>query len=205
MSTTSFTVDLKRIAASSSNLPLVEEASADAEMRRLFERYRTHFGRTELPGILLCFATHQPLLRGMLEIAEGLLFVDGSLTRIHKELIATFVSMQNACPYCADSHGNFLRTMGGSDDLLKALRAVNLDSPQLTPAERALLRFASRVNGQSHDITRNDFEIAMQAGWTEAQLTEAVHVAALFAAFNRIANAFGLASPYPVVCEPQND
>jgi alkylhydroperoxidase family enzyme len=37
----------------------------------------------------------------------------------------------------------------------------------------------------------------MQAGWAETQLAEAVHIAALFAAFNRIANAFGLASPYP--------
>ena len=31
-------------------------------------------------------------------------------------------------------------------------------------------------------------------GWTELQIAGAVHIAALFAAFNRLANAFGLAS-----------
>ena len=36
----------------------------------------------------------------------------------------------------------------------------------------------------------------MLAGWSEAQVAEAVHIAALFAAFNRIANSFGLPSPY---------
>jgi uncharacterized peroxidase-related enzyme len=187
----------QRAAPSSTNLPLVEEASASPEVRALFQQYRDHFGRTNLPGILLCFATHPPMLRGMLEIAEHLLFVDGLLTRRHKEMIATFLSLQNACPYCADSHGYFLRTQGGSADLLSALRTADLDSPLLTEAERALLRFAARVNTDSQAITRSDIETTMQAGWAETQLAEAVHIAALFAAFNRIANAFGLASPYP--------
>jgi uncharacterized peroxidase-related enzyme len=187
----------QRAAPSSLNLPLVEEASASPEVRSLFQQYRDRFGRTELPGILLCFATHPPLLRGMLEIAEHVLFVDTLLTRRHKEMIATFLSAQNACPYCADSHGYFLRQKGGSADLLTALRTRDLDTPLLTPAERALLRFAGKVNNDSQAITRSNIEETMQAGWTEAQLGEAVHIAALFAAFNRVANAFGLPSPYP--------
>ncbi len=188
---------VQRAAPSSTNLPLVEEASASPEVRALFQQYRDRFGRTDLPGILLCFATHPPLLRGMLEIAEHLLFVDGLLTRRHKELIATFLSLQNACPYCADSHGYSLHAQCGSADLLSALRTADLDSPLLTQAERALLRFAGKVNSDSQAIKRSDIETTMQAGWTEAQLAEAVHIAALFAAFNRIANAFGLPSPYP--------
>jgi hypothetical protein len=37
----------------------------------------------------------------------------------------------------------------------------------------------------------------IRAGWTEPQVAEAVHIVALYAAFNRIANGFGLSSPYP--------
>jgi uncharacterized peroxidase-related enzyme len=163
----------------------------------LFEQYRAHFGRTDLPGILLCFATHPPLLRGMLEIAENLLFVDGLLTRRQKEMIATFISAQNLCPYCADSHGYFLRSQGGSADLLCAIQTGELDSPLLSAGERALLRIAGKVNANASAIQRSDIEAAMQAGWSDAQVAEAVHIAALFAAFNRIANAFGLPSPWP--------
>ena len=122
--------------------------------------------------------------------AGGLLFADGLLTRRHKEMIATFVSLQNACPYCADSHGHFLRLQGASAELIGALETGNPDSPLLTEAERALLRFAGKVNANASAIRRSDIEVMMQAGWTEAQVSEAVHIAALFAAFNRIANSW---------------
>jgi uncharacterized peroxidase-related enzyme len=202
MTTVSTNTDLQgpepqRASPTSANLALVDEASANPEVRALFQQYRDRFGRTEIPGILLCFGTHAPLLRGMLDIAEHLLFVDGLLMRRHKEMIATFLSLQNACPYCADSHGYLLRAQGGSAGLLAALRSPALNSPLLTEAERALLRFAGKVNSDSQAIVRADIETTMQAGWAEPQLAEAVHIAALFAAFNRVANAFGLPSPYP--------
>jgi len=187
----------QRAAPSSANLPLAEEASASAEVQELFQRYRERFGRNELPGILLCFATHPPLLRGMLEIAEGVLFVDGLLTRRQKEMIATYLSVENGCPYCADSHGYFLCAQDGSRDVVSALRSGDLESRVLNNAERALLRFAGKVNAESQAIKRADIEDAIQAGWTEAQVAEAAHIAALFACFNRVANAFGMPSPYP--------
>lgn len=190
-------VELQRCAPSSTNLPLITEENASTEVRLLLQQYRERFGRSDIPGIVLCFATHPTLLRGMLEIAEGLLFVDGLLARHQKELIATYLSLQNACPYCSDSHGYLLRTLGGSPELLHALRISDLDSPLLTDPERALLRFTAKVNMESHGITRFDIERAIEAGWTEAQVAEAVHIAALFASFNRIVNAFGLPSPYP--------
>lgn len=187
----------QRVAPSPVNLPLPEEASASPEVRALFQQYRERFGRAELPGIVRCFATNASLLSGMLEIAEGLLFTEGELTRRQKEMLATFLSLENACPYCAASHGHLLREQGGSDDLLCALRDRQMEAPVFTEAERALLRFAAKVNADSQSITRADIETAQQTGWSEAQLSEAVHVTALFAAFNRIANAFGLPSPYP--------
>ncbi len=100
-------------APSSTNLPLVDELTASEEVRTLFAQYRERFGRTDLPGIVLCFATNSALLKGMLEIAENLLFGESLLSRRHKEMIATYVSRQNACPYCADSHGALLATQGG--------------------------------------------------------------------------------------------
>jgi len=53
----------------------------------LFAQYRERFARTDHPGILLCFATNPALLKGMMQIAEGLLFGDSLLSRRHKEMI----------------------------------------------------------------------------------------------------------------------
>ncbi len=191
------TLGRHRAAPSATNLPLVDEGTANEEIRILFAQYREHFARTDLPGIVLCFATNRALLNGMLEIAENFLFGESLLGRRHKEMIATYVSRQNACPYCADSHGALLEAQGGSVEMICALRNGDLNAQLFTSEELALLKFAAKVNANSSAVTGADVETTMHAGWTEAQVAEAVHIAALFATFNRIANGFGLPSPYP--------
>lgn len=187
----------RRAAPSSTNLPLVEERAASEEIRKLFAQYREQFSRNDLPGILLCFATNAGLLNGMLQIAEEFLFVESLLTQRHKEMLATYISRQNECPYCADSHGALLGAQDGSVEMICSLQNGDLNTELFTNAELALLKFAAKVNAASSTITRADVEAATDAGWTEAQIAETVHIAALFAAFNRIANGFGLPSPYP--------
>jgi uncharacterized peroxidase-related enzyme len=176
------------------NISLIEESAATGEVAALYAHFRTHFGRPDIPGILKCFATHPPLLRHMLDLSEQLIFADGSLGRRHKEMIATLVSTQNECPYCADSHGFFFRVHGGTSRALAAIQANDLNSPELTAAEQALLEFARKVNLNSHQIAKCDVDALFQSGWTQLQIAETVHVSALFATFNRVANAFGLAS-----------
>jgi uncharacterized peroxidase-related enzyme len=176
------------------NLALIEESAASGEVAALYAHFRARFGRPDIPGILKCFATHPPLLRHMMDISEHLIFADGSLGRRHKEMIATFVSAQNSCPYCADSHGFFFREHGGTFTALAAIQANNLNSPELTIAEQALLEFVRKVNLNSHQIATCDVDALLQSGWSQLQIAEAVHVTALFATFNRVANAFGLAS-----------
>ena len=178
----------------SRNLPGVEEDEAAGEVSELYDYFRSHFGRADVPGILKCFATHPPLLRHMMALSESMIFADGHLTRRHKEMIATFVSSQNECPYCADSHGYFLRVHGGSAEALGAIQKNDLASSSLTAEEQELLRFVQKVNDNSHEIVKADVDLLNAAGWSQSQIAEAVHVAALFATFNRVANAFGLQS-----------
>jgi uncharacterized peroxidase-related enzyme len=176
------------------NISLIEESAATDEVAQLYAHFRTHFGRPDIPGILKCFATHPPLLRHMMDLSEQLIFADGFLGRRHKEMLATLVSMQNECPYCADSHDFFFRVHGGRSVALAAIQASNCNSPELTSAEQALLEFVRKLNLESHQIAKYDVDVLLKSGWSELQIAESVHVTALFAAFTRVANAFGLAS-----------
>lgn len=187
----------RRAVSSSTNLSLIEERAANEQVRALFAQYRERFGRTDLPSIVLCFASHSALLKGMLEIAENFLFRETLLSRRHKEMLATYVSGQNACPYCADSHAALLGMQGASPEIIYALQNDDLNTQLFTNAELMLMNFARKVNANSSSVTRADVEAAIHTGWTEEQVAETVHVVALFAAFNRIANGFGLPSPYP--------
>jgi len=176
------------------NVKIVEEIDAEGEVAAQYEYFRSHFGRPNVPGILKCFATHPPLLRHMMALSESMLFSDGHLGRRHKEMIATFVSVENACHYCADSHGFFLRIHGGSGEVLDALGRSETNSKAFTPAEQALLTLAQKVNLNSSRITPEDTEVLRGFGWNELQIAEAIHITALFSTFNRVANAFGLES-----------
>jgi uncharacterized peroxidase-related enzyme len=184
----------RKLSALSTTLPVVEESNASGEVADLYRHFRTHFGRPDVPGILKCFATHPPLLRNMMDLSESLIFADGALTRRQKEMIATLISVENSCPYCADSHAYFLRVHGGSPETLQAIEQRNLKSPALSAAEQVLLGFAQKVNRDSHRIDTADVAALAEAGWSELQIAEAIHIAALFATFNRVANAFGLPS-----------
>jgi uncharacterized peroxidase-related enzyme len=176
------------------NMPIVHEDSATPEIKQLYQQFREEFGRPQVPGILQCFATHPPLLNHMMGLAKSMLFVDGALGRQHKEMISAFVSAANQCSYCADSHGYSFRLHGGSPSALDAVFGCDLESHSISAQERTLLRFVKKVTDGSHAITIEDIETMRMAGWMDLQIAEAIHVAALFAAFNRVVNAFGLPS-----------
>lgn len=177
-------------------IPIVEEDMATGDVAKAYADYRTRFGRQQVPGILKCFATHPPLLEQMIALASSFLFTESHLTRASKEMIATYVSCLNACAYCLDSHASFLHQQGGSDDLLLAIFQGNLDSPSISLKNRHLLAFAGKVTDESYKVSPADIQSLQNVGWHQQQIAEAVHIAALFACFNRVANAFGLPSQH---------
>jgi uncharacterized peroxidase-related enzyme len=176
------------------NLPVVEESSASPEVRQLYQQFRADFARPQVPGILQCFATHPPLLEHMMGLAKSMLFIDGALGRQNKELISAFVSATNRCAYCTDSHAFSFRMQGGTVEALDAVLACDLQSHAITPQQRTLLHFAKKINEDSQAITPADIERMQAAGWSDLQIAEVIHITALFAAFNRVVNAFGLPS-----------
>jgi alkylhydroperoxidase family enzyme len=49
-----------------------------------------------------------------------------------------------------------------------------------------------KVTEAAYATTARDVQDLRDAGWTEPQIAEAVYVTAMFAFFNRIADAFGI-------------
>jgi len=77
---------------------------------------------------------------------------------------------------------------------VQAIFHGKLDEAGLTPAERALLNYAELITRASYRSTAEDVDKLRAVGWKEEQIAEAVYVTALFAFFNRVADAFGVAS-----------
>jgi alkylhydroperoxidase family enzyme len=69
-----------------------------------------------------------------------------------------------------------------------------LDEAGLTAAERALLDYAELITRAAYRSTGEDVQRLRDVGWKEEQISEAVYIIAMFAFFNRVADAFGVPS-----------
>nr|AUN36732.1 hypothetical protein [uncultured bacterium] len=67
-----------------------------------------------------------------------------------------------------------------------------LDEAGLTEAERALMDYVKLITEVSHTSTVADVQKLRDLGWSENQIAEAVYITAMFAFFNRVADAFGI-------------
>ncbi len=77
---------------------------------------------------------------------------------------------------------------------MTAILEGKLDEAGLTTAERALLDYVELVTQAASRTTHEDVQKLRDAGWSEKQIAEAVYVTAMFAFFNRVADAFGVPS-----------
>lgn len=174
----------------------IEDDEATGHLARVYDQWRSESsGRTKIPDILKCFSLRPDFLEAAVRFSYDLHFADGFLTRRQKELIGTYVSAINQCPYCRGSHAYFLECQVGAKTA-EAVRTLNLDDADVTEAERRLLDFAGILTRESHTIRKEHIDRLHDAGWNDKQIAEGVYVAAMFALFNRIANAFGLVDPH---------
>ena len=77
---------------------------------------------------------------------------------------------------------------------MQAILKSDLDSAGLSPAERALLDYVKKVNDAAYKTTPEDVQGLRSHGWSNDQIAEAVYITAMFAFFNRVADAFGVPS-----------
>jgi alkylhydroperoxidase family enzyme len=76
-----------------------------------------------------------------------------------------------------------------------AIAEGNLEGAGLNAAERELMEYVRKVTEAAARTTPEDVQRLRDVGWTEPQIAEAVYVTAMFAFFNRVADAFGISPP----------
>jgi alkylhydroperoxidase family enzyme len=89
----------EEVNTSETKIKLVEDAEATGLVAEVYDEWRKKSGREEVPGILKCFSARPDFLRQVMAFSDTVHFSEGHLTRRHKEMIATYVSALNHCPY----------------------------------------------------------------------------------------------------------
>jgi uncharacterized peroxidase-related enzyme len=170
----------------------IPEADATGAVQETYARIRAGFGM--VPNFFRAQAPTPGFLAAQVAFFSSVL-ADGALPARIKEQIAVVVSGLNTSSYCIALHMENLRTLG----IEKALgRKLAVDYPH-APVESnvlALFRLADKLTRQPADVQKADWDAAFAAGWSEAQLLEAVQVAAAMNFANRISIGLGLVSEF---------
>jgi hypothetical protein len=78
----------------------IEESEATGDIAAAYsEWFAANPGRPAIPGILKCMSLSPEFFRDIVGTSNRIHFADGHLTRRVKEMIATYVSALNQCPY----------------------------------------------------------------------------------------------------------
>jgi hypothetical protein len=80
-------------------IDLIQDADATGEIAAVYDEWRGKTGRAKMPGILKCFSHRPDFLRQVMQFSDTIHFSEGHLTRRYKEMIASYVSYLNRCPY----------------------------------------------------------------------------------------------------------
>jgi Carboxymuconolactone decarboxylase family len=84
---------------SPTKIRITEDTEAAGEVAAAYDFWRAGSGRNQVPGIIKCFGARPDFLRQVVEFSNKVHFSEGHLTRRHKEMIASYVSYLNRCPY----------------------------------------------------------------------------------------------------------
>ena len=91
--------DGSAVAKPSTKIKIVEDGEATGETAAAYDFWRAGSGSQQVPGIIKCFGVRPDFLRRVIELGNTIHFSEGHLSRRNKEMIASYVSYLNRCPY----------------------------------------------------------------------------------------------------------
>jgi alkylhydroperoxidase family enzyme len=77
---------------------------------------------------------------------------------------------------------------------VEAARSGDVEAFAGDEPTRRFLRLAEKITREAYKVTDEDIDSLREAGWDDEQIVEAVHVAAMFNAVDRLADTLGLAA-----------
>ncbi len=148
----------------------------------------------DAPGITGLLDTYSATGKHLRGLAETLLRGPSSLSPAERELIAAYVSSNNQCVFCTQSHAATARSLlGERRDLMDQVLASDTDA--LDPKLDALLHIAEQVRRDGRQVTQEAIDQARRAGADDQAIHDTVLIAAAFCMFNRYVDGLATWTP----------
>ena len=148
-----------------------------------------------LPGIRALLTYRPETARPLNDLVDVLLCGPHTLTPGERELIATYVSAQNACTYCQSIHGAVAAQQLGDAEALVAQVTQDVASAPISAKLKALLNIAGKTTESGRHVTPDDIARAREHGATDLEIHDTVLIAAVFCLCNRYVDGLATWTP----------
>ena len=144
-----------------------------------------------MPNVFLALARRPEEFRAFFAYHDALMEKSGGLTKAEREMIVVATSGANDCTYCVVAHGAVLR-IRAKNPLVADQVAVNYREADITPRQKAMLKFAVKVALRSQEVDDADFAELRGFGFSDEDIWDIGAITALFALSNRMASLIAL-------------
>lgn len=164
------------------------EGSIDESAFPSLQAMKKDFGF--IPNFFKAQTFRPDLIEAEARLADGILIDGGALSRKQKEYIFLVCSAANLSTYCVTAHCEIVRGLGlqGPEPERIAVDYAHADIPM---ADKALLRFAEKLNGRAGEFGARDVDVLRTYGFTDTMILEAVLTVGLAKFANLVATGLG--------------
>jgi uncharacterized peroxidase-related enzyme len=148
-----------------------------------------------LPGIFGLITAYPEPAKHLAGLAQALLRGPSPLTAAEREMIAAFVSSQNECSFCLNSHAAAARCLLGGERQVADQVLSDYQTARVSEQLKALLAIADKVRQDGRLVTAEDVARARAAGADDQAIHDTVLIAAAFCMFNRYVDGLGTWAP----------
>ena len=148
-----------------------------------------------VPGIRSLVMFRPDTGKHLYDLAHVLLREPSSLTPAEGELIAAYVSSQNSCKFCMNSHAAAARELYGEERYVVDCVIENANDAPVSPKMKTLLNIAGKVQKSGKEVTAEDILNARAEGADDRDIHDTVLIAAAFSMFNRYVDGLAALTP----------
>jgi uncharacterized peroxidase-related enzyme len=180
---------------------MISDDEADETLKAALDMARTPHGTVD--NVMRVHSLRPSTMRGHVVLYRACLHDDSNTVPMwFQEVISSYVSTLNACPYSYANHWSNARHLIADEARADAIEvAIEARQPEraFDGADLAALRYAEKLTLRPGEIAREDVEALRTAGWDDGQILEINQIIGYFNYANRLLNGLGVTTEGDVV------
>ncbi len=180
---------------------MISDDDADASLASALDLARTPHGTVD--NVMRVHSLRPNTMNGHVVLYRACLHDDANTVPMwFQEVISSYVSTLNDCPYSYANHWSNARHLIGDNaraDAIEAALQAHAPEQAFDGAELAALRYAEKLTTGPGKMVEEDVAGLRRAGWDDGEILEINQIICYFNYANRLLNGLGVTTDGDVV------